>query len=381
MKFRLIKYKFKQQIKGLECLNCTKPLEGNENFCSYCGQKNTTEKLTFSHFISNLLNGLFSYDSRLWTTFIPLLIKPGRVSKDFIEGKRARFVNPFQLYLNVSIIFFIVLGITNKIDSNNIAENTKKLDTISQIGKQEIDSVLTNVTDKVIKGAPNDSTKTKIVTDVKSAFNLVQNETTKSKKDYIYHIKSDSSKNISVLNRFDDFSNFYEKNTTYTKEQALDSLGYKKTFWNTFYYQKVIHTNKNIEQIKRDGGKAFFRTLTSYLSISLFFFLPFFALFLKLVYWRRSFTYMEHLVFVFHVQTVFFLMYMLFYLLKFITKTDAFLAVFFILFLLYLYKALRYFYEQSRSKTILKFIILNGFYLFLASIGFIIVAIFSFLMA
>ena len=161
----------------------------------------------------------------------------------------------------------------------------------------------------------------------------------------------------------------------------MDSLGYQKTFWNTFYYQQVINTNKNIEQIMIDGGKAYIKTLTSYISISLFIFLPFFALFLKLVYIRRNYTYMEHLIFVFHVQTVFFLLFLLFYLLNLITKTDAFLVVFFILFLLYLYKALRFFYKQSRLKTILKFIILNSFYLFLATFGFIVVAIFSFVTA
>jgi len=212
MKFGLTKYKSKQQIKGLECLNCNQPLEGNENFCSYCGQKNTTEKLTFSHFLSNLLNGLFSYDSRLWTTFIPLLTKPGKVSKDFIEGKRTRFVNPFQLYLNVSIIFFIVLGVTNKIDNNNISKNAKKLDSISQMGKEGIDSVFTNVKDKVIEAVPNDSTNTKVITDLETAFQIVQNETNKNAKGPVYHIKSDTSKNISVLNKYNDFINYYKKN-------------------------------------------------------------------------------------------------------------------------------------------------------------------------
>ena len=107
MKLSLLKPKKKHhQIKGLECLNCKQPLDGHENFCSYCGQKNTIKQLSITNFISNLFSGFFSYDSRFWRTFIPLLTKPGKVSKEYIEGKRARFVNPFQLYLNISIIFF-----------------------------------------------------------------------------------------------------------------------------------------------------------------------------------------------------------------------------------------------------------------------------------
>lgn len=92
-----------------DCLNCEQPLNSKDVFCSNCGQKNV-EKLSFSNFINQLVSGLFSYDSRFWTTFLTLIKKPGKVSKDYIEGKRAPYVNPFQMYLHVSIIFFLVLG-------------------------------------------------------------------------------------------------------------------------------------------------------------------------------------------------------------------------------------------------------------------------------
>ena len=105
MSFIPTKFK-KTPVKEMACLNCGRPFTGNENFCGYCGQKNTAKQLRFGNFISNLFAGFFSYDSRFWRTFIPLLSQPGKVSKKYIEGKRARFVNPFQLYLNVSILFF-----------------------------------------------------------------------------------------------------------------------------------------------------------------------------------------------------------------------------------------------------------------------------------
>ncbi len=375
----------KIQTKGLECLNCMQPLEGHENFCSYCGQKNTVKQLSFNNFISNLFSGFFSYDSRFWRTFIPLLIKPGKVSKEYIEGKRIRFVNPFQLYLNISIIFFLLLGITNRIDSNNnpvtdLITATKNIDTLSQKGVQQLDSVLTNVKEEVLKNIPADSTQTKVITDLGSVFKLI--ETENKKKDtsaYVYHINRDTIKRISVFNRVEDFKNYYKKHPKYTNEQALDSLGYKKTFWNTFYYQQVINVTKNIAQIESDGGKNYMKTLTSYISISLFIFLPVFTMFLKLLYIRRKFTYMEHLVFVFHTQTVFFLLFIIFYLLNFFVEMESVTWVFIMLFLLYLYKALRYFYKQGRAKTIVKYLLLNSYYMFLAVVGFLIVSVLSFL--
>lgn len=381
MKFSLTKFSSNKH-KGLECLNCGQPLLKNENFCSYCGQKNVTNKLSLGSFINSLFEGFLSYDSRFWNTFFLLLTKPGKVSKDYVEGKRVRFVNPFQLYLNVSIIFFLIIGISNKFSPDSNYEdafiNTKAtLDSISQKEKIKLDSLLSNVNE--INPVLIDSSKTEIVTDINTALALLKSDTSKVKEEYSYYIKKDTSKNINVFNRIQDFHHFYTEYPTYSASTALDSLGYEKTFWNKMYYQQTINSNKNFEKYKSEGKKAFIKTLTSYISISLFIFLPFFTLFLCLIYIRKKYTYIENLVFVFHVQTVFFILLSIFYLLNLMLETDGFLVVFTLLFAFYLYKALRYFYNQNRLKTIIKFILLNGFYMFLAFIGFLIIAVLSFI--
>jgi len=381
MKFSLTKFTSNKH-KGLECLNCGQPLLKNENFCSYCGQKNITNKLSLSSFINSLFEGFLSYDSRFWNTFLLLLTKPGKVSKDYVEGKRARFVNPFQLYLNISIIFFLIVGISTKFssDSNddNVFINTKTaIDSISQKEKIKLDSILSNVNE--INPVLIDSSKTKIVTDMNTALALLKNDTSKVKKEYSYFIKKDTATYINVYNRITDFHHFYNEFPTYSVSIALDSLGYEKTFWNKMYYQQTINSNKNFEKYKTEGIKSFIKTVTSYISISLFIFLPFFTLFLCLIYIRKKYTYIENLVFVFHVQTVFFLLLSIFYLLNFLVKSEGFLVIFILLFAFYLYKALRNFYNQGRFKTIIKFILLNGFYMFLASIGFLIIAVLSFI--
>jgi hypothetical protein len=384
MKFSLIKYT-SNQCKGLECLNCGQPLTGKENFCSYCGQKNTTKKLTFHNFINSLFAGFFSYDSRFWSTFIPLLTKPGKVSKQYIEGKRARFVNPFQLYLNVSIIFFLIIGISNKfsIESKNESPMAKEKTTIYSLSKSEkkqLDSVLTNLKDELVNVNHKDSTKTEIITDLETALAIAKrNDTSKLDENYQYAIHKTPNKSIGIINKVKDFYHYYKAHPTYPVSSALDSLGYENTFWNKVYYQQTVKSNKNYEKFKNEGGKEFLKVLTSYISISLFVFLPFFTLFLSLIYFRRNYTYIEHLVFVFHVQTVFFLLLSIFYIINLFTKTDGVLLVFMPLFAFYLYKALRYFYKQSRLKTVLKFIILNGFYMLLASFGLLIVAVLSFI--
>ncbi len=61
--------------------------------------------------MKEVFNGFISWDAKFWKTLIPLIIKPGKVSDDFINGKRFRYANPFQFYLSISIVFFLFLGL------------------------------------------------------------------------------------------------------------------------------------------------------------------------------------------------------------------------------------------------------------------------------
>lgn len=385
MKFNLVKFKPKvNQVKGLDCLNCGQPQTGNENFCSYCGQKNSTKKLSFGVFVNNIFSGFFSYDSRFWTTFIPLLTKPGKVSKQYIEGKRARFVNPFQLYLNVSIIFFIILGISNKVDDvkipiDDMVDVSKLGDSIKQENHIKIDSINKETQKGIIDTYTNDSTSAKVIANIGDVVKFAETlESDKEKKPYQYQIKKNPKKPISTWNKLNDFHHYYSEQPKLSNEIALDNLGYEKTFWNKFYYQQVINGNKNYKKIKEDSGKDYVNKLISHVSIALFIFLPVFTLFLMIIYWRKKFTYMEHLVFVFNTQTVFFLLLSIFLLIGLVVEIENVAGVFLLLFLIYLYKAMRNFYQQRRFKTFVKYILLNSYYLFLAFVGFIIVAVISF---
>ena len=86
---------------------------GHEKFCPECGQKNKGKQISFKSFLAEVFNGFISWDAKFWTTIIPLLTNPGKVSKDFVSGKRQRYSNPFQFYLTVSILFFLIVGLTN----------------------------------------------------------------------------------------------------------------------------------------------------------------------------------------------------------------------------------------------------------------------------
>lgn len=339
-------------------------MTSDDVYCSYCGQKNV-EKLSFGNFISQMVSGFLSYDSRFWNTFIPLLFKPGKVSKDYIEGKRKRYVNPFQMYLHVSIIFFILLGWGNR----SVLENLIQDDNTNEI---TLDSIISEAKNELLNNNEIDSVARKKIesfSDMASFSEIFIDST------YNIQTKKDSVSKISFDNKIQDFYVFSQKYPTITNSvQALDSLGYSNTFWNSFYFKQTI----KVQKIMDDNGKGFFKTFMSYMSIGLFIFLPLFALSLNIFYYRKRMNYMEHLVFVFHTQTIFFLLLIISTIIALISDYEN-ISIFMLLFLIYLYLALRKFYNQGRFKTFIKFLLLNFVYLNIGMFATITIAIIAFL--
>ncbi|WP_038031119.1 DUF3667 domain-containing protein [Thermonema rossianum] len=89
------------------CLNCEAPLLGQ--YCHHCGQKRGTTKLTLGQWFMLFWDNLVSIDGKLLKTIVPLLFMPGRVSRDYIEGRRARYVDPVRLFLVSSFLLFLVV--------------------------------------------------------------------------------------------------------------------------------------------------------------------------------------------------------------------------------------------------------------------------------
>ncbi|WP_158839130.1 DUF3667 domain-containing protein [Polaribacter sp. L3A8] len=291
-----------------------------------------------------VFNGLFNLDAKFWTTIIPLLIKPGKVSKDYIAGKRQRYSNPFQFYLTVSLIFFLIIGFTNSYnDFNNFREGKKasknnflpgipinlkkEKDSINNL--KEIDSLLTILKDSV------------------------------TKKPFL----KVAGKEIKIIKML----KFHKKNPQVHVDDALDSLAINKSFSNKFWYSRT----KLINTILTDNSvaKKLSKQLLSYSSIALFILLPLFTLFLRFIYIRRKFTYVEHLIFVFHTQTFFFLLFSIFYLINFFKETANYMSFFLLVFLLYLYLAMKNFYGQGYLKTFIKYIFANILFVIFTSLG------------
>ena len=87
------------------CMNCSSEIAGR--FCSTCGQDSRPFRRSFGGILKDFAEAFFDLDGKVVKSIIPLLFYPGRLSIDFLRGKRRSQVNPFQLYAFFSLLFFL----------------------------------------------------------------------------------------------------------------------------------------------------------------------------------------------------------------------------------------------------------------------------------
>jgi hypothetical protein len=110
-----------------------------QNFCANCGQKSDTHLLSFRELLHELADGLFDLDSRIWRSLLPLAFQPGKLTSEYLAGKRMRFLPPFRLYLILSLLFFFIpnneLDPDQKFDASN-----NPVVSLEQLGNNELAS-------------------------------------------------------------------------------------------------------------------------------------------------------------------------------------------------------------------------------------------------
>ncbi|MCP4550190.1 MAG: DUF3667 domain-containing protein [bacterium] len=279
------------------CQNCGGPTPGN--FCAECGQDSREHRVSMRLLLFGLWNDLFTFDSRFFRSFIPLLFRPGRLTREYIVGRRVRFIPPVRLYLFVSILFFFLVAVLFKgTPSTETADTAALVDSLTTF-TAESDS-MTSATagiDLTIPAAPIDSIP---VTEV-------ENE-------------------VIALN------------STGTSQVTL--LGEE-------------------HEIGNEDFSAMFFSLSPK---GMFVLLPIFAGLLALVYRRSRKLFIEHLIFSLHYHSYIFLLFILTMIFNRIFGWDWIWLITFVGFHVYLYLALKRVYRQGWRKTWLKHLLLTSAY-------------------
>lgn len=92
------------------CLNCHYPLAKDYKFCPNCGQHPTDGKTSFGHLFLEFFEGLFHVDGKLFTTLRHVFV-PGKLTEEFFKGRHKSYAAPFQLFLVLGGLFFLLISL------------------------------------------------------------------------------------------------------------------------------------------------------------------------------------------------------------------------------------------------------------------------------
>ena len=84
------------------CLNCQTPLAGR--FCHQCGQEGRSSLFTLRQLLAEVVHEVLDLEGKVVRSLGQLLFRPGRMTLEYIEGKRVRYVSPVRIYLLASLL-------------------------------------------------------------------------------------------------------------------------------------------------------------------------------------------------------------------------------------------------------------------------------------
>lgn len=101
------KAELRPDVKEGHCANCNTKLQGA--VCHHCGQLADEFHRPVRGLVGEIIEGLLALDGRVARTIPNLLLRPGRITRAYLKGQRARFMPPFRLYIVASLIFFLLV--------------------------------------------------------------------------------------------------------------------------------------------------------------------------------------------------------------------------------------------------------------------------------
>jgi hypothetical protein len=331
--------------KEKDCLNCGTVVQGR--YCHECGQENVVPKETFWHMVTHFFNDITHFDGSFFVTAKDLLFKPGFLSKEYMAGRRVKYLHPVRMYVFTSAFFFL-LFFSFFTGSGNIS--------LSGTGIRNGEERLILIAKKE-KEYGNDPDKKELL------------EKLQLLKDTTKPMSSDESRmlvnDLPVVNLTGD-GNRYRSTEEYDSIQK-NLPASEKDGW---FLQRIVRKEISINNKYQGDPSALSKKLSNLflhrLPYMLFVSLPLFALILRLVYIRRKqFYFADHGVFTIHLYVFTFILLLLVFLLEKlqgVTNLDFigfFIAALFILQLIYLFRAMRVFYGQGKAKTFVKFIFVS----------------------
>lgn len=96
------------------CTNCGTPLQGE--WCHVCGQSSKNVLRHLPGLVEDAADVLLNLDGRVARTLPMLYFFPGRLTREYLAGRRIRYITPFRLMFVLCLMSFFFLHAVLKLD-------------------------------------------------------------------------------------------------------------------------------------------------------------------------------------------------------------------------------------------------------------------------
>jgi Protein of unknown function (DUF3667) len=333
------------------CRNCGAGLSGP--YCSACGQRDADLNQPYWVFLEDAGEYFFSFESRFWKTLASLLARPGRMTRRFLEGRRARYVAPVRLFVIALVAFFLSLTLLDV-----ALFKLSMIPAESVFDQNEKDSALAELDQKIEKAGGKNPKFTEILVTLRGE---IAARPTAATRGGLY-VKGDKFRYYPSFRMFVPLAE--DQGEQVSEEMVGDFFNIAGepagAGWIGDFSSRV---KKGFVRAAADPRRLN-ASLNTWLPRVMIVFVPLFAVFLWLFYWGRHHYLLRHLVFSVHFHTWLFLILTFFILAQAVWGGELSMTLFLIGVPLYLFFALKEVSGEGWGKTAAKAAVISVFYLF-----------------
>jgi hypothetical protein len=268
-----------------------------------CGQENVEPRQSFLGLVFHFFEDITHFDGKFFKTVGFLASRPGFLPAEYIKGRRMRYLHPIRMYVFTSALFFFVFYSVMPEWNNGMLSDVKPDLTMDSI-------------------------------------------------------KQDTAKGIYVGGHY---SSLGQYDSSQSKLSPHDRDGW--------IARKMVYRSITMNQKYKGREKDLFHNLADSLLHSLpyllFVSLPLYALYLKLLYFRKRYLYTDHAIFLIYLYIFSFITLLLYFTLDRLDKVPyigwlGYLKYPVIVYgVLYTILSMKKFYSDSKGKVILRFLLFN----------------------
>ncbi len=368
------------------CSNCQTKLQGR--YCHRCGQvADTFHRPLWSLFIG-VFDGLFGVDGRIWQTVMPLLLKPGEITRHYLTGIRKPFIQPFKLFLGSAILFFLTFAIIVQRPSTDNQYVIEPATSHEQVAKPadhktlaDLEHLQEHLSKNLPKSTANDLAQTVVQDAIDRTKTIISSDAdTNPLADQKLQDTEHADRTISPLNKetahegnFNEISICAVKQELIPEEispECLQILAKSNDLeenqpqsmpWLSLETRRFLANN--IETVIRDPGR-YISTISQWAPRVAFVLAPVYGLLLAIsFFWRRDLFIYDHMVAALHFHAFLFLLLSLLVITNLLSGPIITTVIFIGWSNFYLYRLHRQVYEQGPVISALRTLLLDVVYL------------------